>query len=161
MASLRVTPDTGATVDVIKQDIAKQIGATIEPNSDKYKVSDIQNADIKIVGTSKLRLQRPGVQWRTITDMVTSKLSDSLLLSWSTQKFLGILPRSWPHELRVRSVSVGPRKLCGTPNPIKIETPEWPPPHFSTKMKELCEKYSDILVDELPPGQKMFCPPDI
>ena len=32
MASLRVTPNTGATVDVIKHDIAKKIGAQIEPN---------------------------------------------------------------------------------------------------------------------------------
>merc|ERR1711867_308818 len=108
MASLRVTPDTGATVDVIKQDIAKQIGAQIEPNSGGYKLSDAQNADIKIVGTCKLRLQCPGGLWRTIVAMVTSKLSDSLLLSWSTQKFLGILPQSWPHELHVGSVSVGP-----------------------------------------------------
>ena len=91
--------------------------------------------------------------------MVTSKLSDSLLLSWSTQKFLGILPQSWPHELHVRSVSVGPRKLCGVPDPVKVEIPDWPPPHFSTKMKDLCEKYSDVLVNELQSGQKMYCPP--
>ena len=81
VATLWVTPDTGATCDVIKENIAKQIGATIEPNSDKYKLSDVQNANIKIVGTCKLRLQCPGGQWRTITAMVTSKLSDSLLLS--------------------------------------------------------------------------------
>ena len=134
MASLRVTPDTGATVDVIKHDIAKKIGAQIEPNSSGYRLSDAQNADIKIVGTCKLRIQRPGGQWKTIVAMVTSKLSDSLLLSWSTQKFLGILPQSWPHELHVRSVSVGPRKLCGVPDPVKVEIPDWPPPHFSTKM---------------------------
>ena len=54
MASLRVTLDTGATVDVIKHDIAKKIGAQIEPNSSGYKLSDAQNADIKIVGTCKL-----------------------------------------------------------------------------------------------------------
>ena len=159
MASLCVTPDTGATVDVIKHDIAKKIGAQIEPNSSGYRLSDAQNADIKIVGTCKLRIQRPGGQWKTIVAMVTSKLSDSLLLSWSTQKFLGILPQGWPHELHVRSVSVGPRKLCGEPDPVKVEVPDWPPPHFSTKMKNLCEQFSDVLVDELKSGQKMYCPP--
>ncbi len=82
MASLRVTPDTGTTCDVIRDNIAKQIGATIEPNSDKYKLSDAQKANIKIVGTCKLRLQRPGGQWRTITAMVTENLSDAVLLSW-------------------------------------------------------------------------------
>ena len=84
MASLRVTPDMGATVDVIKHDIAKKIGAQIEPNSSGYQLSDVQNADIKIVGTCKLGIQRPGGQWKTIVAMVTSKLSNSLLLSWST-----------------------------------------------------------------------------
>ena len=63
MATLRVTPDTGATVDVIKEDIAKQIGADIEPNTGGYKLSDAQNANLKIVGTCKLRLQCPGGQW--------------------------------------------------------------------------------------------------
>ena len=51
MATLWVTPDTGATVDVIKYDNAKIIGAKIEPNSSGYKLTDAQNADIKIVGT--------------------------------------------------------------------------------------------------------------
>ena len=147
MASLRVTLDTGATVDVIKHDIAKKIGAQIEPNSSGYKLSDAQNADIKIVETCKLQIQRPGGQWKTVVGMVTSKLSDLLLLSWSTQKFLGILPQGWPHELHARSVGVGPWKLCGEPDPVKVEIPEWPPPHFSTKMKKLCEQYSDVLVD--------------
>ena len=62
----------------------------------------------------------------------------------------------WPHELYARSV--GPRKLCNEPEPIKIEVPEWPPPHFSTKMRLLCEKYSDVLVEELKAGEKMYCP---
>ena len=158
MATLRVTPDTGATVDVIKEDIAKQIGVDIEPNTGGYKLSDAQNANLKIVGTCKLRLQGPGGQWCTIKAMVTSKLSDSLLLSWSTQKFLGILPQSWPHELFVKSVGMGPRKLCGASNPVKIEVPDWPPMHFLSKMKRLCEKYADVLVEELPPGTKMYWP---
>ena len=102
MASLWVTPDTGATVDVIKYDIAKKIGAEIEPNSSGYKLTDAQNADIKIVGTCKLRIQRTGGQWRSVIAMVTSKLSYSLLLSWNTPKILGILPMGWPHELYAR-----------------------------------------------------------
>ena len=69
--TLRVTPDTGATCDVIRLKIAQQIGAVIEPNTEKYKLTDTQNVNIKIVGTCKLRLQRPGGEWRTITAMVT------------------------------------------------------------------------------------------
>merc|ERR1712240_115983 len=102
VATLRVTPDTGATVDIIRYDIAKVIGAEIKPNSSGYKLSDAQNADIKIVGTCKLRLQIPGGKWRSVVAIVTQKLSDSLLLSWNTQKFLGILPMGWPHELYAR-----------------------------------------------------------
>merc|ERR1712089_58062 len=160
IATLKVTPDTGATCEVIKEKIAKQIGAIIEPNTEKYKLTDAQNVNIKIVGTCKLRLQRPGGEWKTITAMVTESLSDAVLLSWSTQKFLGILPRSWPHELHVRSVgvSVGPRKLCVAPDPIRIQTPTWPPPHFSQDMRDLCLRYEDVLVEEIPPGRRMYCP---
>ena len=98
VATLRVTPDTGATVDIIRYDIAK-VRAEIKPNSSGYKLTDAQNADIKIVGTCKLRIQRPGGKWRSVVAIVTSKLSDSLLFSGNTQKFLGILPMGWPHEL--------------------------------------------------------------
>ena len=45
-------------MDVIKYDIAKKIGAEIEPNSSGYKLTDAENADTKIVGTCKLRIQR-------------------------------------------------------------------------------------------------------
>ena len=138
VATLRVTPDTGVTVDIIRNDIARTIGAEILPNTSGYKLTDAQNANIKIVGTTKLRIQRPNGKWRSIIAIVTEKLSDSLLLSWNTQKYLGILPMGWPHELHARSV--GPRKLCNDPEPVKIEVPEWPPPHFLTKMRELCEK---------------------
>ena len=54
---------------------------------------------------------------------------------------------------------MAPRKLCNDPNPVKIEIPEWPPPHFSTRMREVCEAYSDVLVEELKSGEKMYTPP--
>ena len=84
VATLRVTPDTGATVDIIRNDIARTIGAEILPNTSGYKLTDAQNANIKIVGTTKLRIQRPNGKWRSIVAIVTEKLSDSLLLSWNT-----------------------------------------------------------------------------
>ena len=59
VATLRVTPDTGATVDIIRNDIARKIGAEISPNSSGYKLTDAQNSNIKIIGTTKLRIQRP------------------------------------------------------------------------------------------------------
>merc|ERR1712239_66963 len=40
IASLRVTPDTGATCDVIGLKIAEHINAVIEPNVHKYKLTD-------------------------------------------------------------------------------------------------------------------------
>ena len=159
MASLCVTPDTGATIDVIREDVAIKVGATIEPNSSGYKLIDAQKSEIHIVGTCRLWIQRPGGCWRTVIAMVTRRLSDALLLSWSTQKFLGILPPSWPWELHARSAGLAPRKLCSEPNPVKIDVPEWPPPHLSSRMREICEIYSDVLVDELKCGEKMWTPP--
>merc|ERR1711867_315533 len=66
IANLRVTPDTGATCDVIRLKIAEHINAVIEPNVHKYKLTDAQNVNIPIIGTTKLRLQRPGGEWQTI-----------------------------------------------------------------------------------------------
>ena len=91
--------------------------------------------------------------------MVTKRLSNALLLSWSTQKFLGILPTSWLWELHTRSTGLALRKLCNDPNPVKIAIPEWPPRPFSTRMREVCEAYSNVLVEELKTGEKMYTPP--
>ena len=46
IASLRVTPDTGATCDVIRLKIAESINAVIEPNVHKYKLTSAQNKNI-------------------------------------------------------------------------------------------------------------------
>ena len=92
MATLRVTPDTGATIDVLREDVAIKVRASIEPNSNGYKLIDAQKKEIQIVGTCRLRIQRPGGCWRTVIAMVTKRLSDALLLSWSTHKNFGDSP---------------------------------------------------------------------
>ena len=42
LATVRVCPDTGATCDVLREDVAKKIGATVEPNTMGYKLIDAQ-----------------------------------------------------------------------------------------------------------------------
>ena len=51
MTTLRVTLDTGATVDVLREDVAIKVGVSIEPNSNGYKLIDAQKKEIHIVGT--------------------------------------------------------------------------------------------------------------
>ena len=43
-----------------------------------------------------MKLSRPGGKWQTHTLVVCPKMSDPMLLSWATQKSLGILPMNWP-----------------------------------------------------------------
>ena len=81
MATLRLTPDTRATIDVLSEDVAIKVGASIKPNSNGYKLIYAQKKEIQIVGTCCLRIQRPGGCWRTVIAMVTKRLSNALLLS--------------------------------------------------------------------------------
>ena len=90
--------------------------------------------------------------------IICPKLTDSIFMSWSTQKSLGVLPKSWPWELHARACPVALRKLSHTPTPDRIPALEWPPAHFPNRLKEVCREFSDILVEELKQGEKIHFP---
>ena len=60
LAKVRVCPDTGATVDILREDVARKVGAEVVANTMGYKLIDAQWSPIKITGTTKFRIQRPG-----------------------------------------------------------------------------------------------------
>ena len=60
LATVRVCPDTGATCDVLREDVAKKVGAIIEPNMMGYRLIDAQKQPIHIIGTTQLKIQRWG-----------------------------------------------------------------------------------------------------
>ena len=91
-------PDLGATTDLISKEIAKKVGMDIRPNQGEWSLTDTQGAPVEISGVGTVKLSRPGGKWKTHMLVVCSKLSDPMLLSWATQKSLGILHMTWPWE---------------------------------------------------------------
>ena len=151
MTEVRVCPDSGATTDLISENTAKKIGMNILPNKDNWKVVDAEGKPVKISGVGKVDLARPRGRWKTYTLIVCPKISDAMLLSWATQKSLGILPAGWPWEdysgkgtarrMSVKNTDMRIRKITATDI--------WPPPEWPRRLRDLCEEYSDVLVDEL------------
>merc|ERR1712030_127412 len=93
------------------------------------------------------------------------KLSNELLLSWSSQKKLRTLHRNWPFTvLGQENVSTAQvtytipqsMKKCVSKKPL--HTPVWPPEHFPEKLREVCKEYEDVLVDSLERNQTIQCP---
>ena len=72
--------------------------------------------------------------------MVVTKLSDSFLMSWHTQKVLGILLEKWPHKsfkIRKVNVTICPRKLSSPSLPKPVEEQKvWSPLEWDPKFKE-------------------------
>ena len=83
--------------------------------------------------------------------IVCPKISDAMLLSWATQKRLGILPPGWPWEDYSSKDVVRWAGLESKPMKIrKVTTTEvWPPQDWPRRLRNLCEEYSDVLVNEL------------
>ena len=92
--------------------------------------------------------------------VVIPKLSDIFLMSWHTQRVLGILLGGWPHKsfkIRKANVTICPKKhsLPSPPKPVEEQKP-WPPPEWDPKFKEMISQYSDVLVDELSKGETIL-----
>ena len=68
----------------------------IRLNHENWKVVDAQGKPVEITGIGSAQISIPNGVWKPYTLIVCPKLSNSMLLSWSTQKRFGILPMSWP-----------------------------------------------------------------
>ena len=82
--------------------------------------------------------------------MVVPKLSDSFLMSWHTQKLLGILPEEWPHKsfkVRKTNITICPRKFS-TPSPPSPseEQKVWLPLEWDLKFKEIITQHLSVLI---------------
>ena len=53
---------------------------------------------MRISGTTTVRLSLPTGDWESLVVVVVPKLSDAFLMSWHTQRVLGLIPEGWPHK---------------------------------------------------------------
>ena len=137
VSTIRVTPDTGATADLISKRLTNSLGCKIRSDHSEYKVTGVDKAELSILGTTTVRIRLPTGEWEKIMVVVVPKLSDSFLMSWHTQKVLGILPVGWPHKsfkIRKANVTICPKKLSSpSPSQPVEEQKVGPPPEWDPK----------------------------
>ena len=90
--TIRVTPDTGAMADLISSKLASSLGYKITRDHKEYQIMEVDKKELRISGTTTVRLCLPTSDWESIMVVVVPKLSDAFLMSWHTQRVLGILP---------------------------------------------------------------------
>ena len=132
----------------------------IKPNSENWKVVDAQGKPVEILGIGTAQLYRPNGACKQYTLIVCPRISDSMLLSWSTQKRLGILPMGWPWEDYSERGGVKGENIETRPGRIRKATTEktWPPQEWPKRLIDLCEAYFDVLVDKLRPQERLKVP---
>ena len=84
-----------------------------------------------------------------------------MLISWSTQKRLGILPPGWPWEdySKRGGVNFDHMDISRSSRVQKMEAEkQWPPKEWPMKLQKICEKFADILVDELKAIKRLKVP---
>ena len=81
VSTIRVTPDTGATVDLISSKLANSLGCKIKRDLREYKITVVDKKKLSISGTTTVRLRLLTGDWESIMVVVVPKLSDIILMS--------------------------------------------------------------------------------
>ena len=157
LVTLRALPDTGASVDCIEENFAKKHNLVIQPDStNMIELVSAEGKTMRVSGTTKFTLQAPDGGWTTTVALVCPQLSHQFLLSWVMQKKLQLLHPGWPFSRIVGTNAASLLEIQTTlkhllprdqnPDP---KTPIWPKPEWPQELKELCNEFSAVLVDEL------------
>ena len=84
-ATLRALPDTGASVDCIKENFAKKHNLVIQPDMTNMKELVLaEGKTLRVLGATKLTLQAPGGGWTTTVALLCLQLSHKFLMLWVT-----------------------------------------------------------------------------
>ena len=82
LATLRALPDTGASIDCAEEKFVKKHNLEILPDTNQMiKLVSADGKMIKVLGTTKLKIQAPGGGWTTTIALVCPQLSHQFLLS--------------------------------------------------------------------------------
>merc|ERR1712105_564737 len=157
LATARALPDTGASCDCISEAFAVQHGLQIVPDTDNLiDLSAAEGNPIEVSGTTEITIiGHQGIQVKSLA-LVCARLSNTLLLSWGSQKRLRMLHRNWPfavvqEETAFSATACSAQVRCSVPKQIrrknsKTQIPtEWPPVEFPEKIKEVLRQFPDVL----------------
>ena len=117
----------------MKLSVAKMLGIPYKPS--KVRLKNASGKRMEVVGEAMIFMSVRNGPVRRVRIIITPHLTDDLLISWSDQKTLSILPRSWPE------VMPSEEKCRGVVR-TEVAEAEWPTA-WSDKMKELLNKFDD------------------
>ena len=90
----------GASCDCVSEAFVKQHGLKILPDPEGLiDLSAAEGDAIKVSGTTELSILGPQGTYVKSLALVCPRLSNTLLLSWGSQKKLRMLHRNWPFQI--------------------------------------------------------------
>ena len=138
---LESVPDTGASITCMKLSVAKRLRIKFKPS--KVRLKNASGKRMEVVGEAKIFMSVKNGPVRRVRIIITTQLTDDLLISWSDQKLLSILPASWPEVVTHEA-----EEMCRGVVRTEETNAEWPA-SWSKKMKELLDNYDDRFKDNL------------
>ena len=137
--NLKSVPDTGASISCMKLKVAKMLGIPYKPS--KVRLKNASGKRMEVVGEALVFMSVRNGPVRRVRIIITPHLTDDLLISWSDQKKLSILPISWPEVMPSE-------ERCRGVVRTEVADAEWPAA-WSNKMKGLLNKFDDRFKDNL------------
>ena len=117
------------------------------------KLVSAEGKMIKVLGTTKLKIQAQGGGWTTTVALVCPELSHQFLLSWITEKRLQLLHQGWPftrimstNSATLLEIQITPKRLRPREQNPDPKSLEWPRPEWPQEFKDLFTEFEDILV---------------
>ena len=143
-------PDSGATVTIINEEVARKNRLTWKKS--KVTLTSATGASMRVSGEIKLFAKVKNGHIRQLRVVVSPDLADDMLVSWSDQVMLGVLHSAWP--------AVIPDKRCedeedgdeeeASCNSVRTNTEEAAfPSDWPKELLDLFEEFSDCFSDTL------------
>ena len=88
LVKIAALPDTGATVDIVREAIAKEHNMVITPNNSSLRLIYVEGRLLAVTGITYVDLQHNDGTWFNTPMLVSPCLKDQLLLSHTSQNGL-------------------------------------------------------------------------
>ena len=91
-------PDSGAAADLLSLKAAQRWGLTIKTEDlPKITLRDASGNSMPIQGTAEVLIEDTEGEWVLVRALISDRVKQDFLLSWHSQKNIGMLPNSWPY----------------------------------------------------------------
>ena len=93
LETVRALPDTGTSVDCVQEKFVKRHKLTIKPENEYMDLQLLaaEGNEMLVSGTTTLEVSLSSGPWTAVEALVCPRLSHTMLISWTTQKALGLI----------------------------------------------------------------------